>query len=501
MKPGGSPKTRLFLGQTPFGGNEHHRILLAGEYTNPTDAGMVHGAYQEGIRAAEQCLNLLSLHEESTSEDKNLGRTVVVIGAGASGLACAKRLLREDLPFHLEVIVLEARDRIGGRVNTTVLSTNKSRKDEGGPDNAPIIELGANWLQQGRRNPLYSEAIGLGLKLVETDFLAPKEFPRQRAVKPERVRMIMEEFSRRSNNLVGLYRPHSERTNMHQGRDINDEEDIPSLLPDHESDVSLETVLRSWLEELSEKSKNPSDSNDLNFTPEEILHVIAREVCVDAGVPLSDLSSKYGMEPSVGEGDFWIVNGYRQVLEELALGVNVQLNSVVQSIAWDPLTEKFVVEALEGTEADQSCYDVPSRSCKKGNRCILADHVVCTIPAAVLERGPNDGGILFDPPMPSDHRKALRLLTTGWVEKVALQFQERWWPKSTSGYIRAYGEKFGDVSEWLDCSDVYGVPVISGLFSGPWLEDIWYNSEGKTRDNAEIAKKATLALATSVIET
>ncbi len=40
---------------------------------------------------------------------------VVVIGAGVSGLACARSLTSNKV----KVIVLEARDRIGGRLNTT----------------------------------------------------------------------------------------------------------------------------------------------------------------------------------------------------------------------------------------------------------------------------------------------------------------------------------------------------------------------------------------------
>jgi monoamine oxidase len=54
---------------------------------------------------------------------------VIIIGAGASGLACAKKLMAN----HLNVLVLEARDRIGGRVHTL--------NHFGGP-----VELGAEFI-------------------------------------------------------------------------------------------------------------------------------------------------------------------------------------------------------------------------------------------------------------------------------------------------------------------------------------------------------------------
>ncbi len=76
---------------------------------------------------------------------------VVVIGAGLAGLACATRLAASDA----DVMVLEARDRVGGR-------------SEGGslPDGTPV-ELGGQWLgpTQHRMRALVDE---LGLRTFPT---------------------------------------------------------------------------------------------------------------------------------------------------------------------------------------------------------------------------------------------------------------------------------------------------------------------------------------------
>jgi monoamine oxidase len=51
---------------------------------------------------------------------KKRAKTVVVVGAGAAGLQAANLLMQSDafLDGHIDVIVLEARDRTGGRIYT-----------------------------------------------------------------------------------------------------------------------------------------------------------------------------------------------------------------------------------------------------------------------------------------------------------------------------------------------------------------------------------------------
>lgn len=78
---------------------------------------------------------------------------IVVIGAGMAGLAAARRLA---LAGHT-VIVLEARDRIGGRVWTSAQW-----------EDAPV-DLGASWIHGTEGNPLTALAAEAGAETVETD--------------------------------------------------------------------------------------------------------------------------------------------------------------------------------------------------------------------------------------------------------------------------------------------------------------------------------------------
>lgn len=79
---------------------------------------------------------------------------VAVIGAGAAGIAAARRLLRSGL----SVAVVEARGRVGGRAVTV-------------PIRAHPVDLGAHWLHAGPINPL----VRLGLARGEPLRKAPIE--------------------------------------------------------------------------------------------------------------------------------------------------------------------------------------------------------------------------------------------------------------------------------------------------------------------------------------
>ncbi|MBW3560752.1 MAG: FAD-dependent oxidoreductase, partial [Proteobacteria bacterium] len=77
---------------------------------------------------------------------------VAVIGAGAAGLAAARRLRAAGL----DVLCLEARARIGGRAHTV--------GGAGGP-----MDLGCGWLHSGDRNPWTGLADRLGLEVDRSD--------------------------------------------------------------------------------------------------------------------------------------------------------------------------------------------------------------------------------------------------------------------------------------------------------------------------------------------
>lgn len=96
---------------------------------------------------------------------------VVVVGAGAAGLAAAKRLTRAGKT----VTVFEAMDRIGGRAHTETTTF-------GFP-----FDRGCAWLHAADRNPFYPEAEAAGWRLYHHDMGVDHLYYGRKKATPEEV--------------------------------------------------------------------------------------------------------------------------------------------------------------------------------------------------------------------------------------------------------------------------------------------------------------------------
>ena len=137
LPPGTSPSVRRTIADAIIGG----RIVLAGEYTNTQFPATTTGAFLSGKYAAKRLL------------DRVDARSAIVIGAGMAGASAAHDLQRAGV----DVTVVEARDRIGGRIHSDTAW-------------GPPIELGAAWIHAQRGNPLVPLAQQAGLRLVPTNY-------------------------------------------------------------------------------------------------------------------------------------------------------------------------------------------------------------------------------------------------------------------------------------------------------------------------------------------
>jgi monoamine oxidase len=137
LPPGVRPVVRAQLSEALLGG----RIALAGEYVSVAAPATTTGAESSGRRAATLLI------DEVEPQD------VIVVGAGIAGAAAARALADRGV----RVTVLEARNRVGGRIHADT--------SWGVP-----VEKGAAWIHGTVGNPITALAEANGLRLVPTDY-------------------------------------------------------------------------------------------------------------------------------------------------------------------------------------------------------------------------------------------------------------------------------------------------------------------------------------------
>ena len=115
------------------------RLFFAGEAANPRRSTSVHAALESGRFVANALL-------------KYDYQTIVIVGAGIAGLSAAHTLAAKGRTVQL----LEARDRIGGRIHSDY-SLGVS------------CDLGASWLHGANGNPLTELTNSLGMRKVVTN--------------------------------------------------------------------------------------------------------------------------------------------------------------------------------------------------------------------------------------------------------------------------------------------------------------------------------------------
>ena len=411
----GSPLDRINLG-TPVSPS----FVIAGEACDPDMPGMVHGAYKSGLAAAEYILKGEPMEENCQ---------IVIIGAGAAGIAAAKELLAKNTA-NAKVLILEARNRLGGRVNTVPLGNTNGLAES----DIIYVDAGATWLHQYPVNMLAEDAQSFKCELVSSDFLNPL---------------------RASIDGVDAHDPIKFFNNL-----------LTTTANASQIDKSLACVIESVRG---------------TYVSEEDRRVIEKsivDVMSDSGVTTAELSARHGLEPGVGNTDFYFKRGFGSLISRLAEGLPITYNTAVKAIDW----------------GGPDCRKVKLTTNK--DEVFVADRCICTVPVSMYQ---NDPLLKITPELPELHRKCLDHIKLGLCEKVIMRFETRWWPVNPGGILRWYGGSldaagqviYGDTwVDWLDLTDGVGHPVVMGFIYGQ--DSVTKCHAGKT--DLEVALNATLAL-------
>ncbi|MFS0852036.1 flavin monoamine oxidase family protein [Microbacterium sp. 179-I 3D4 NHS] len=249
----------------------------------------------------------------------------IVIGAGIAGLVAARLLAAEGR----RVTVLEARDRIGGRVCT-------ERR------NGRITDLGASWIHGVTDSPVAAAAQAFGLRTLE--------------------------FT------VGGYQPDS-RPIAYYGPDgarLSDADAARFAADVHTVDAALATIVAASAADASYRDVTEAALARQDWDAERVQRVreyLEHRSEEQYGAWIEDLAA-HGLDDDSIDGDEVVFpDGYGRLAEHLARGLDIRLGEVVTRLEW---SERGMAVSTRDTtlRADTAVLTVPVGVLKSGDLAI-----------------------------------------------------------------------------------------------------------------------------------
>jgi monoamine oxidase len=297
--------------------------------------------------------------------DSSEQHEVIVIGAGAAGLAAAHELLRRGVKG---VLILEARDRIGGRVWTSNL-------------NGTPIDLGASWIHTINDNPIAELAIKYQIDTVPTIYS--------------------------SANMINKFSSYEIYDNTNKKINLAAMNDVVELVAKFNLAIDDGTLRLNQKASYADAVRTFITQNDINENGSQLFYiVVSRMIECEFAADLDKISVYLTNAISNLDGDDVLaIGGYMRLLLEHAKSLNIHLNEVVNQVE----------------------YDEHGVTITTKNNLYHSKYVVVTLPLGVLQ----NNSVQFLPALPHKKQIAIKNLRMGYFNKICLLFDKPFWNLGT----------------------------------------------------------------------
>ncbi|PON51978.1 Histone lysine-specific demethylase [Parasponia andersonii] len=434
----------------------------------------------------EESHHIQSAANDDVKEDdylqclRDVGKKIIVIGAGPAGLTAARHLRRQGFT----VTVLEARSRIGGRVYTDRSSLSVP-VDLGA---SIITGVEADVATERRPDPssLICAQLGLELTILNSDC------PLYDTVKAQKVPSDLDETLEAEFNsllddmilLVAQNGEHAMKMSLEEGLEY-------ALKRRRTARFGMNVEEKKQYIDMDDfvDSKTSVDGRvpEKNYSDEELLSPLERRVMdwhfanleYGCAALLKEVSLPYWNQDDVyggfGGAHCMIKGGYSTVIESLGEGLSIHLNHVVTDVSYSTKASGVLDGQLNKVKVSTS----------NGGE-FLGDAVLVTVPLGCLKAET----IKFSPPLPQWKHSSVKRLGFGVLNKVVLEFPAVFWDDSVD-YFGATAEETnwrGQCFMFWNVRKTVGAPVLIALVVGKAAID------GQNMSSSEHVKHAVIVL-------
>lgn len=357
---------------------------------------------------------------------------IIIIGAGASGIATASTLLEHNIT---DFIILEAENRIGGRIHSFHLGNS-------------IIDLGAQFVHGEKGNIVYDLA---------KDYVVHR---------PE------------INNVTVYFS--GKRKNGENLQSVSKELYYDLIQYVHDKDSSLgEVYLSRYNSTILAKYQN--DTEMLNYAKCSLKNVEGAILSLEGAFDWFDISATSTFYDADGDQTLsWNGLGYKTIFDILLKNFpNKTGYNIDNKILLNRTVSKVI---LKGNSVNVKCVDGSEYS---------SDHVVFTPSLGVLKHNYKS---LFEPKLSDDKVSAIENLGFDGIMKILIEFPRAWW-HGNENFLFVWNEKdvedlkkdirYGpmtDKDHWLSWFSYMGLApknprVMIGWYSGPFVKEVEKLSE------------------------
>ena len=342
------------------------------------------------------------------------GDRVLVVGAGAAGLTVANALTTAGV----EVVVLEGRERVGGRIWPAEIAGTR-------------VDAGGMWLHGTRGNPAAAILAHEGVGWQSAPFFGFEtrvfDSELQRSLSDDE-RIVAATASFEFDDAV-------EDLAIRLGPDATVAEAIALFLDDGGYDAIDRRHVEFGIQTSIELgfAQAPSDLSLVSYVGAEAFEGTS-----------SRLGSVKQGDP---DGDNFPDGTYLPLIDALARGVDVRLGTAVHRV--ESHSEGVTVETSAGRER--------------------GSHVVVTVPLGVLKAGT----IEFSPALPQAKQTAIDRLDMAQLEKVVLRYDQAFWQLTGPGNVLYAASTLGEFPLLVDYSPFAGgTPTIVAFYCGNFGREI-----------------------------